>query len=286
MYGDHGRGRRRQCPDRRGPAVRRLLQSLLLKLTGLGLLRITLFSDTYLRYVKPGLRPVLIASGVVLLLLGIVAAFSRTGNGGHAHDAHDGHTDGAHEAHAHDGHEGHDGHDHSATPRIAWLLVLPALSLLLFAPPALGAYTAARSGAEPVAVQKKGFEPLPATSPLPLTLTEFTKRVQQDRSRAIQGRTVRLTGFVTPDATGEGWYLTRIIFSCCAADSQTVKIHVYGSGSAEPPAADTWLAVTGTWHPAGTLGTTSAPAALDARLTTPIAQPINAFTDDLPITPG
>ncbi|WDO10321.1 TIGR03943 family protein [Streptomyces murinus] len=274
--------------------MRRLLQSLLLKLTGLGLLRITLFSDTYLRYVKPGLRPVLIASGVVLLLLGVVAAFSRTGNGGHAHDAHDGHAfgghdghrDGGHEAHAHDGLEGHDGHDHSGTPKIAWLLVLPALSLLLFAPPALGAYTAARSGAEPVAVQKKGFEPLPATSPLPLTLTDFTKRVQQDRSRAIQGRTVRLTGFVTPDATGDGWYLTRIIFSCCAADSQTVKIHVYGSGSAEPPAANTWLAVTGTWHPAGTLGTTSAPAALDAHLTTPIAQPINAFTDDLPITPG
>ncbi|MCE3035937.1 TIGR03943 family protein [Streptomyces sp. CMSTAAHL-2] len=276
--------------------MRRLLQSLLLKLTGLGLLRITLFSDTYLRYVKPGLRPVLIASGVVLLLLGVVAAFSRTGNGGHAHDDHDDHgghggDDGheaheAHEAHAHEGHGGHDGHDHSGTPKIAWLLVLPALSLLLFAPPALGAYTAARSGVQPVAVQKKGFEPLPATSPLPLTLTDFTKRVQQDRSRAIQGRTVRLTGFVTPDATGDGWYLTRIIFSCCAADSQTVKIHVYGSGSAEPPAANSWLAVTGTWHRAGTLGTTSAPAALDARLTTPIAQPINAFTDDLPITPG
>ncbi|MEV7499610.1 TIGR03943 family protein [Streptomyces sp. NPDC093018] len=271
--------------------MRRLLQSLLLKLTGLGLLRITLFSDTYLRYVKPGLRPVLIASGVVLLLLGVAAAFSRPGKGGHAHDDHEGH---AHdEGHVHDGHEGqdgghegHDGHDHSGTPKIAWLLALPALSLLLFAPPALGAYTAARSGAEPVAVQKKGFGPLPATSPLPLTLTDFTKRVQQDRSRAIQGRTVRLTGFVTPDASGDGWYLTRIIFSCCAADSQTVKIHVYGSGSAEPPAADTWLAVTGTWHPAGTLGTTSAPAALDARLTTPIAQPINAFTDDLPITPG
>ncbi|MEU3028335.1 TIGR03943 family putative permease subunit [Streptomyces incarnatus] len=278
--------------------MRRLVQSLLLKLTGLGLLRITLLDDTYLRYVKPGLRPVLIASGVVLLLLGIAAAFSRTGNRGHAHGGHEGHTPEAREGHAHDaheghthdrddgGHEGHDGHDHSGTPRIAWLLALPALSLLLFAPPALGAYTAARSGPEPVAVQKKGFEPLPATSPLPLTLTDFTKRVQQDRSRAIQGRTVRLTGFVTPDAAGDGWYLTRIIFTCCAADSQTVKIHVYGPGSTEPPAADTWLAVTGTWHPAGILGTKSAPAALDVRQTTPIARPINAFSDDLPITPG
>ncbi|QHC27908.1 TIGR03943 family putative permease subunit [Streptomyces sp. HF10] len=278
--------------------MRRLVQSLLLKLTGLGLLRITLLDDTYLRYVKPGLRPVLIASGVVLLLLGIAAAFSRTGNRGHAHGGHEGHTPEAREGHAHDahegythdrddgGHEGHDGHDHSGTPRIAWLLALPALSLLLFAPPALGAYTAARSGPEPVAVQKKGFEPLPATSPLPLTLTDFTKRVQQDRSRAIEGRTVRLTGFVTPDAAGDGWYLTRIIFTCCAADSQTVKIHVYGPGSTEPPAADTWLAVTGTWHPAGILGTKSAPAALDVRQTTPIARPINAFSDDLPITPG
>ncbi|MEU5796060.1 TIGR03943 family protein [Streptomyces sp. NPDC047813] len=285
--------------------MRRLLPSLLLKLTGLGLLRIALFGDTYLRYVKPGLRPVLIASGAVLLLLGIAAAFSRKGgsgahahathdaHAGHAHDARDGHAHDGHEGHdAHDAHEGHDthegqdGHDHSGTPKIAWLLALPALSLLLFAPPALGAYTAARSGPGPVAVQKKGFEPLPATSPLPLTLTDFTKRVQQDRSRAIQGRTVRLTGFVTPDAAGDGWYLTRIIFTCCAADSQTVKIHVYEPGSAEPPAADTWLAVTGTWHPAGTLGTASAPAALDVRETAPIARPINAFSDDLPITPG
>ncbi|MFH8342329.1 TIGR03943 family putative permease subunit [Streptomyces sp. AM6-12] len=247
--------------------MRRLLSSLLLKLTGLGLLRITLFGDTYLRYVKPGLRPVLIASGVVLLLLGIAAAFTRTASTGHGQES-----------------QGcHDGHDHSGTPRVAWLLFLPALSLLLFAPPALGAYTAARSGAKPVAVQKRGFGPLPATSPLPLTLTDFTKRVQQDRSRAIRDRTVRLTGFVTPDTAGDGWYLTRIIFTCCAADSQTVKIHVYGSAA---PPANTWLAVTGTWHPAGTLGTRSAPAALDVRRTTPIAQPINAFTDDLPLTPG
>ncbi|OIK27802.1 TIGR03943 family putative permease subunit [Streptomyces malaysiense] len=268
--------------------MRRLFQGLLLKLTGLGLLRVTLFSDTYLRYVKPGLRPVLIASGVVLLLLGIAAAFSRTGSEGHAPDDQEGHAHDGPEGRPHDGPGGHEGHDHSGTPRIAWLLVLPTLSLLLFAPPALGAYTAARSGAKPVAVQRKGFEPLPATSPLPLTLTDFTKRVQQDRSRAIQGRTVRLTGFVTPDPAGDGWYLTRIIFTCCAADSQTVKIHVHGSGSgsAGPPAADTWLAVTGTWHPAGTLGTGSAPAALDARRITPIARPINAFTDDLPVTPG
>jgi uncharacterized repeat protein (TIGR03943 family) len=116
-----------------------------------------------------------------------------------------------------------------------------------------------------------------------MTLTGFTTRVQQDRALAIKGRTVQLTGFVTPIAGNGGWYLTRIIFTCCAADSQSVKIRMYGT---EAPAANTWLSVTGTWHPRGALGTRSAEPALDVRATQPIAQPINAFTDDLPLTPS
>jgi uncharacterized repeat protein (TIGR03943 family) len=244
--------------------VRRPVQTLLLTLTGLGLLHTALFTDTYLRYVKSGLRPPLIASGVVLLLLGLAAAAAR---GGQEHTAHEDHAP---------------GHDHSGAPRIAWLLFLPAISLLCYAPPALGAYTAARSNSKPVAVQR-GFAPLPATSPLPLTLTDFTKRVQQDPSRAVRSRLVQLTGFVTPAEDGDGWYLTRIIFTCCAADSQTVKIRVYGT---EAPPADTWLAVTGTWHPHGTLGTRTAQAALDVKGTRPMAQPVNAYTDDLPLTPS
>ncbi|MET8563089.1 TIGR03943 family protein [Streptomyces flaveolus] len=242
--------------------MKRPLQALLLALTGTGLLHTALLTDTYLRYVKAGLRPALIVSGVVLLLLGLAGAVTRDRRptaGGTGR-----------------------GHDHTGMPRVAWLLFLPALSLLVHSPAALGAYTAARAGTKPVAVQK-GFAPLPATSPLPLTLTDFTKRVQQDRGRAIEHRTVRLTGFVTPAGEGGGWYLTRIVFSCCAADSQTVKVRVYGG---EAPPADTWLEVTGTWHPRGTLGTWTAEAALDVRDVRPVAQPVNAYTDDLPLTPS
>ncbi|GAA3154406.1 TIGR03943 family protein [Streptomyces rameus] len=283
--------------------MRRPVQTLLLALTGSGLLHVALFTDTYLRYVKAGLRPLLIVSGVVLLLLGLAAAVTRggrrpasgdgdgeehaRGNGrvlaaDHA-QPHD-HPHGQGDAHGHDHGQGDaHGHDHTGTPRIAWLLFLPAFSLLCYAPPALGAYTAARANNKPVAVQKKEFAPLPGTSPVPLTLTDFTRRVQQDRSRAVQGRTVRLTGFVTPAGDDGGWYLTRIIFSCCAADSQTVKVRVYGR---EAPPADTWLAVTGTWHPHGSLGTRSAEPALDVRDARPVAQPVNAYTDDLPLTPS
>lgn len=251
--------------------MKRPVQALLLVLIGIGLLHAALFTDLYLRYVKEGLRPLLIASGVVLVLLGLAGAVLDGAHSPHSHDA-----DGPEDAgHAH-------GHDHSRAPAVAWLLFLPALSLLFYAPPALGAYTAARSDAK--AVQRhKAFDPLPATSPLPMTLSDFTARVQQDRDRAVKGRAIRLTGFATPAGQGGGWYLTRIIFTCCAADSQTVKVRMYGTAA---PPANTWLAVTGTWHPRGVLGTKSAEAALDVRTSQQIAPPVNAYTDDLPLVPS
>ncbi|MFF4208743.1 TIGR03943 family putative permease subunit [Streptomyces sp. NPDC001796] len=250
--------------------MKRPFPAVLLVLGGLGLLHASLFTDLCLRYVRPGLRPYLIASGALLLVLGLASAVLDRGRGGH--DAPGGHGDTGH---------GH-GHDHSGAPRVAWLLFLPALSLLFYAPPALGSYTASREPPKAVA-QQRHFDPLPATSPLPMTLTEFTSRVQQDRAQAIRGRSVTLTGFVTPDKHGGDWYLTRIVFSCCAADAQSVKVRIHGSPALP---ADTWVAVTGAWHPGGTLGTRSAPAALDARTVERVDKPVNAYTDDLPLTPS
>ncbi|MFF2213043.1 TIGR03943 family putative permease subunit [Streptomyces antibioticus] len=245
--------------------MKRWVTAGLLALGGLGLLRTSLFTEEYLRYVKEGMRPLLVASGVLLVLLGTAEAVAawrgrgadRTGSGG-----------------------GHD-HDHSGVPRVAWLLVLPALSLLFYAPPALGSYTASREAPKAVAVvAEDGFDPLPAASPLPITLTDFTQRVQQDTTRAIKGRTVLMTGFVTPAEGGDGWYLTRILLSCCAADAQSVKVRVYGPAA---PEADTWVTVTGTWHADGTLGTSSAAVALDAASVRKAARPSNGYTDALPL---
>ncbi len=227
--------------------MRRPVQASLLVLTGAGLLHSAVLTDLYLRYVKEGLRPLLIISGFLLVLLGLAGAALDRGWDEHADD----------------------GHGHSGAPRIAWLLFMPALSLLFYAPPALGAYTAARSNDKAVKEHNQ-FAPLPATSPLPMTLTDFTARVRQDRALAIKGRTILMTGFVTPAKQGDGWYLTRIIFTCCAADSQSVKVRMYGT---QAPSANTWLAVTGTWHPKGTLGTRAAEAALDIHGTRPITPP-------------
>ncbi|MGW1542457.1 TIGR03943 family putative permease subunit [Streptomyces sp. NPDC002309] len=243
--------------------MKRPLQIALLALSGAGVLHASLLTDLYLRYVKEGMRPLLIGSGV--LLLGLAAAEAWWGRG----DAGD---PGTH------GHDDHHGHDHSRTPKVAWLLLLPALSLLFFAPPALGAFTASREAPKAIA-EEDHFDPLPATSPLPMTLTDFTQRVQQDRERAIEGRTVRLTGFVTPD--GDGWYLTRLMLSCCAADAQSIRVRVH---KVQAPPADQWVTLTGTWHPSGTLGTKSAPAAVDADTVERIAKPANGYTDALPLT--
>ena len=237
--------------------MRRPLQVTLLVLSGLGLLHASLFTDLCLRYVKPSMRPMLVVSGFLLILLGIAEAWSRRKP---------------------DEGDDHAGHNHSKVPRVAWLLFLPALSLLFYAPPALGAYTASRAATKAVPVQD-AFDPLPAASPLPMTLTDFTTRVQQDRKRAIKGRTVQMTGFVTPDKGSSYWDLTRIMISCCAADAQSIKVRVYGIPALS---ANTWVTITGTWHASGTLGTSSAVAALDGVTVEKVAKPVNAYQDALP----
>lgn len=112
---------------------------MLLLLTGGAVLRISLFSELYLRYVQVGLRPYLVVSGVVLVVLGVVAAAAVARGSGedeheHEHDQAQDHDDHGH-SHSH-------GHGYGHGPRIAWLLTLPALALLLFPPPALGSYSA------------------------------------------------------------------------------------------------------------------------------------------------
>lgn len=250
--------------------MKRPVQVVLLVLGGIGLLHASLFTDLCLRYVKEGMRPMLIASGALLLLLGAAEAWSywRQRQGGGDSDDH--------------GHGDDHGHDHTAVPGVAWLLFLPALSLLLYAPPALGAYTASRQAPRTVTEQDH-FDALPATSPVPMTLTDFTSRVQQDREQAVKGRSVRMTGFVTPDNQGDGWHLTRLILNCCAADAQSVKVRIHGTPALP---ADTWVSVTGTWHPGGALGTKSAPVALDARTVRKVAKPSNGYMDALPLGPS
>ncbi|WP_330348794.1 TIGR03943 family putative permease subunit [Streptomyces sp. NBC_00582] len=186
-------------------------------------------TDLYLRYVKAGLRPLLLASGAILIVAALATAWyeRRRGKEGQA-DA----PDGTHrEQHTH------------PEPRISWLLILPLLALILVAPPALGSYSATRTGTalqEPLA-----YPALPATDPLPLGLVDYAGRAVYDHGRSLEGRRVELTGFIALDHDGTP-YLVRMALNCCAADAQPVKVALTG---AIPPVLqpDTWLTVTGTY---------------------------------------
>ncbi|MGW5636012.1 TIGR03943 family putative permease subunit, partial [Streptomyces sp. NPDC003832] len=130
-------------------------------------------------------------------------------------------------------------------PRISWLLALPLLALILVAPPALGSYSAVRAG---TALQKPyGYAELPTSDPVPLALTDYAGRAVYEHGRSLDGRRVRITGFVALAPSGTP-YLVRMTLNCCAADAQPVKIALTGE---VPPVLrpDTWLRVTGTYTP-------------------------------------
>jgi uncharacterized repeat protein (TIGR03943 family) len=238
--------------------VNRQAQAAILFLTGVALLHAG-FTNLYLRYVKAGLQPLLLASGAVLVVAALATVwYEWRGRGSHAEDAHDGH--GQHAAVVHDGHrqhavDAHDGHGQHAVdahddhghahrePRISWLLVLPLLALILVAPPALGSYSAMRTGT--ALQQPYGYDKLPATGPLDLNVVDYATRAVYDHGRNLKGREIKVTGFVALDRSGAP-YLVRMALNCCAADAQPVKIGLTGR---IPPVVqpDTWLEVTGTY---------------------------------------
>jgi uncharacterized repeat protein (TIGR03943 family) len=205
--------------------VRKELHALILALVGGTLLRLALTGD-YVRYVKPGVRPYLTIASVVVL---VVAGFTLAQAVARRRAA----------AGAEDGH----GHAHGRFD-VAWLLVVPMLVLLLVAPPALGSFSAARSGTALAAAQASAnLPPLPAGDPVRLSVLDYASRAVFDRGTSLAGRQVTLSGFVLPGDKGT-WYLTRMVITCCAADAQPIKVGLTGAVPAGLKAND-WIEVTG-----------------------------------------
>ncbi|NEE10960.1 TIGR03943 family protein [Streptomyces sp. SID7499] len=199
--------------------MNRLAQTALLFLLGATLLHAGT-TDLYLRYVKEGLRPLVLLAGAVLIVTAAATLwYDRRGTAPH---------------------------DHHSEPRVSWLLALPVLALILVAPPALGSYSAAHTG---TALTKPfGFPALPAgDAPLRLAVADYAGRAIYDDGRALRDRELKITGFVTLDREGAP-YLVRMGLNCCAADAQPVKIALTGN---VPPVLrpDTWLEITGTYTP-------------------------------------
>ncbi len=205
--------------------MKRETQNILLILLGGALLKITVNGD-YLRYVKPAQQPWIIAGGAVMVALGAVAIV-RDLLAARAAAASDIHT-----------------HEHDT--RSAWLLMVPVLAVFLVAPPALGAdsvtRTEARAPQSASASNSAAFPPLPAGDVVPLEVNEFVSRAGWDKSGTLNGRTVKLSGFVVHDEGAT--MLARMVIGCCAADAFPITVRLVGEG-VSGFANDTWLEVTG-----------------------------------------
>jgi uncharacterized repeat protein (TIGR03943 family) len=197
--------------------VRRETQNVLLVLLGGALLKIA-WNGSYLRYVKPSLLPFLVLAGVVILALGLISIVRDV----RAARNHADHAD-----------------------RSSWLLLLPVLAIFLVAPPALGADTVSRS-TQAIAPQRSAidFPPLPAGPAPALRMSDFVTRAVWDDAGSLNGRQVRLLGFVVhgdQDAT----YLGRLVIACCAADATPLKVRLEGRAGLASLPQDGWFEVRG-----------------------------------------
>jgi uncharacterized repeat protein (TIGR03943 family) len=214
-------------------------------------LRLSL-TDAFARFVRPGMRIPLIAASVVMGALGI-ATIARSWK------LHRSPSDTASDGEDHT----HDHGDHHHRSLVGWLLIVPIAVLLLVAPASLGAYAASRGAVRTTQLaQAQGVDvgPLPAEvdGVLPMSLTTYSNFALYDPTEQIKSRKVQLVGFVAHDATAPGgYYLTRFVIACCAADAFPVQVVLRGSLPALPD--DAWVTVTGTWQP-----TTVAPDSQDA----------------------
>ncbi|GLU48937.1 TIGR03943 family protein [Nocardiopsis ansamitocini] len=220
---------------------------MVLVLLGASALSVTLASGLYLNYVQAAFKPFLVAAGVVLVVLGVVAVASDLLAAARGADEN---------PESGGGDDDHHGHSHARGPGVAWLLLMPVIAVFVVAPPALGAYTAsaanppAPSDVEAGSLDEFGAD-VPAGEPVPMELQAFVMRAWTDADRQMAGREIELTGFAVPNPEGEGWYLARLQMACCAADAIVNRVLV--ENEPEPP-KDSWWTVTGTWaEPEGDL---------------------------------
>ena len=235
--------------------MRRETQNILLILLGGALLKLS-FTDMYLRYVKAGLQPLLIAAGAVMILLAGLAIVRDLRSPKEAEEA-------------------HGDHEHKSS-RSPWMLLLPVLAVFLIAPPALGADTVNRSDRNAAQESKSvnGFAALPEGTVIPLSLGEFVTRTAWDDSGSLDGRVVKLTGFVV--RKNDSTYVARLAISCCAADASPIKVRMTGAGFDSMP-TDQWVEVTGKVVPGSATKETAYVPTFTVAEIAPIATPVDTY---------
>lgn len=192
-----------------------------------GLLLAITLSGKFTSYVKPGFRPMLLIAGGVLVVLAVVSLVMAMREDSRSGDDHEHEPESSEDL-------AHAGHQHST--RAPWLMLAPVLVLLFVAPPALGAEAVDRGincgipapdGTSYPSRRVKDADPLPVTSPVPLTMQDFVQRSLYDSAYSTVNADIEVEAFISrSNCDGDGYSLVRLKISCCAADAIAIRAHV------------------------------------------------------------
>jgi uncharacterized repeat protein (TIGR03943 family) len=208
-------------------AVTEEVRATTILLVGALLMRLSIGGE-YTRYVRVGMGPILLVSGILLAVVGLAGVVRALRGSRHDHD------------HDH-------GHDHGSD-RVGWLLLAPVLALLLVTPPSLGSFGVSRSTAVTVSSGDRVYSSLrPGPEPVEMTLLEFDERVADHKGASFGSVPVKLVGFVSKTSDGDGFQIARFQIACCAADGVAFAVRVTGAG--RTPAREQWVTVVGTYQP-------------------------------------
>lgn len=199
-------------------------QNVLLILVGGAIVKIDL-DGSFVRYVKPGLHPYLLISGVFIVTLAAAAIVRDIRRGGPEDD------DPSHSSHS------QSSHAHSSRPY--WMLLVPAALILFVAPPALGVSSVSERVVTAGALERTAFPPLPDGDAPEIPLLDVVQRAARDNTGSLDGREITVTGMrvENPDGSVD---LARILIICCAADARSIRIHL------DRPVQGDWVRVRGT----------------------------------------
>lgn len=190
------------------------------------------FTDAMLKYLRPSMRPWLLAAGFGLVIFGVYGLARARQLAVETHD--------------------HTTATRTRRPRIGWLLVIPVVAIILFGPQPMGDFALSRTPHLPQYAFDIGAYASSTNQRVPaLKLSDFLEGAVQNGNREyLATHDVKLRGFVSFQGVAgpDSFVLTRYLITCCAADAQPLSVTIVGVTSL--PAKNQWLDVTARYDPA------------------------------------
>jgi uncharacterized repeat protein (TIGR03943 family) len=178
-------------------------------------------TDAMLKYLRPSMRPWLVAAGAGLVAVSLYGMFRAQ-------------------------RMAHDGHDHGEHSRVAWLLVAPVVAIILFGPQAMGEFAVGRTpNLPPYAFDIAAYASSTNQKQPRLKVLQVLDGARERGNRAyLSAHDVVVEGFVSVVGPRgpRSFVLTRYLMSCCAADAQPLNLTMVEARAV--PAKGEWVAVT------------------------------------------